>query len=231
MDRATLARIFEPFFTTKPQGAGTGLGLSVVYGIVRQHGGHVHVESEPGVGTTFVVSFPAVAVEQSTPDEDAASAATGGFETVLLAEDEPSVRQLAARVLTRAGYHVLLAENGLDAIRVFEQQPESVALVIMDVVMPGCGGVEAYERMSVIRPGLPALFCSGYPAMPHAREPFPEGLTLLNKPYKPDDLLRSVRERLQAASETMDVGSRKLEVGAVEAPIPEPGAVSSRRDG
>jgi len=200
MDKATLDRIFEPFFTTKPQGSGTGLGLSVVYGIVRQHGGQVHVDSAPGVGTTFTVSFPAGSVAPVSPGLEESSEAVGGSETVLLAEDEPSVRELAVRVLSRAGYRVLVAEDGAEAVRLFEEHDGTIDLLVIDVVMPRCGGVEAYARMSARRPGLPALFCSGYAAMAERGQSFPEDLTLLSKPYTPDQLLRSVRERLQSVT-------------------------------
>jgi CheY-like chemotaxis protein len=196
MDKATLDRIFEPFFTTKPQGAGTGLGLSVVYGIVRQHDGRIEVESEPGKGASFTVSFRSATVSASRETPHALAAIAGGTETVLLAEDEPGVRDLAVRVLKRAGYHVLVATDGEDAIRLFDQHRDTIALAILDVVMPRCGGIEAYHRMSTTRPHLPALFCSGYVGMANQNDPFPEGHRLIHKPYTPDALLRAVREQL-----------------------------------
>jgi PAS domain S-box-containing protein len=196
MDKETLDRIFEPFFTTKPQGSGTGLGLSVVYGIIRQHDGRIEVDSEPGAGAAFTVSFPAAAVSATPEARDAPSAVTGGSEAVLLAEDEPAVRDLAVRVLEGAGYQVLVAVDGEDAVRVFEHNAAAIELAILDVVMPRCSGLEAYQRISAARPDLPVLFCSGYAGMGNQRDPFPEGLALLTKPYTPDELLRAVREQL-----------------------------------
>ena len=173
MDAETQKMIFEPFFTTKESGKGTGLGLSTVYGIVKQHGGHVLVYSEPGQGTIFRVYFPAI----STPAEEVhapveSSAPPHGNETILLAEDELSVRQLGVLMLSSLGYTVLEAANGEEAFR-FASQEGGIDLLLTDVVMPGMGGRETYQKIAAIRPGIKLLYVSGYPSthMAPARHP------------------------------------------------------------
>jgi two-component system, cell cycle sensor histidine kinase and response regulator CckA len=199
MDRDVLDRMFEPFFTTKPQDRGTGLGLAVVYGIVKQHDGMINVYSEPGLGTTFKIYFPVSARLAASVDAKLQTAPPRGTETVLVAEDEPSVRNLAVRLLERAGYRTLAARDGREAVAVFTAHEREVDLVLMDVVMPHLGGPEAYRQMAERRPGLRVLFASGYggsqlPAAVTAGE----GADLLDKPYDPDELLRAVRRVLDA---------------------------------
>ncbi len=153
MDAETLARIFEPFFTTKEQGKGTGLGLSTVYGIVEQLSGFVDAQSEPEKGTVFEVYLP----EQGQPAIAADAAVTrpvsrGGSETLLLVEDEPQVRELVLSVLVARGYRVLCADNGAEAVRLEENHPARIHLMITDVVMPGMSGRELAEHMLALRP-------------------------------------------------------------------------------
>jgi two-component system cell cycle sensor histidine kinase/response regulator CckA len=197
MDRDTLERIYEPFFTTKPKDQGTGLGLAVVYGIVKQHDGLIEVWSEPGKGTTFRVCLPAVAPGTRTATSQRKRTSPRGSETILVAEDEASVRQLAVRVLESAGYRVLAAADGEEAIRLFAEHAATVDLVLLDVVMPKLGGQEAYERMARLKPGLPVLFCSGYSGPPPENgQALIRPGNFLYKPYAAEDLLRLIRERL-----------------------------------
>ncbi len=202
MDAETRSHIFEPFFTTKEQGKGTGLGLATVYGIVKQSGGDVWVYSEPERGTTFKIYLPRIAEEtasalESRPD---VSEQPGGTETVLLVEDEDAVRSLARQVLETSGYTVLAASHGGEALRLWEQQPGPIHLLLTDVVMPGgLNGRELAERLKPLYPGLKVLFMSGYTdeAIIHhgVLEP---GLSYLQKPFTPNSLVQKVREVLDA---------------------------------
>jgi two-component system cell cycle sensor histidine kinase/response regulator CckA len=200
MDRETQARIFEPFFTTKPVGQGTGLGLSTVYGIVKQSEGFIWVYTEPGLGTTFKIYLPRVgAAHPLVSQGERWPAARGGSETILIVEDEEMVRTLASRSLRGHGYHVLEARHGLDALRQLERNSNGVDLVISDVVMPEMGGRELARRIAALRPSLPVLFMSGYTGedviergLLDADAPFQQ------KPFAPDSLARKVREMLDA---------------------------------
>ena len=197
MDKETQARIFEPFFSTKPKEQGTGLGLAVVYGIVKQHDGMIHVYSEPGLGSTFKVYLPTVQRVAAAVGPKLAPIPRRGHETILLVEDETAVRTLAAKVLERAGYRVLLAADGLEACAVFERQAENIALILMDVVMPRMGGREAYERIAARTPGIPVIYCSGYSeGALHGGFELPEDMQMIQKPYVPDELLRKLRSVL-----------------------------------
>ena len=162
MDAATRQRIFEPFFTTKEKGKGTGLGLSTVYGIVTQSGGHIRVESEPGRGATFRIYLPLVeaAVEEARRRPEPARAR--GQETVLVVEDEEVVRRVIERILKKAGYEVMTAASGGDALLLCERHPGSIDLLLTDVVMPQMSGRELAERLAQVRKGLRVLFMSGY---------------------------------------------------------------------
>jgi PAS domain S-box-containing protein len=201
MDAELQQRIFEPFFTTKERGKGTGLGLSVVYGIVKQHEGFVELESAPGRGTTFTIFLPAPAVAHGVAVPDLSPLVRGGSETILVAEDEESLRYLASTVLERLGYTVILAEDGLEAVNLFRVNQSRVDLVILDLVMPRYGGRDALELMRAIRPDLRALFVTGYDdetaRAPDVNAAVP-GTTLLQKPYRVDMLGSRVREMLDA---------------------------------
>jgi PAS domain S-box-containing protein len=202
MTAETQAKIFDPFFTTKPAGKGTGLGLSMVYGFVKQSGGAVHVYSEVGKGTTLRVYLPRV----YEAGQDAAPAAPaepvrGGSETILLAEDDQAVRQIAARVLRERGYHVLEAGGAPEATALADRCDGPIHLLITDVVMPSMGGPELARHLQAARPGLAVLFVSGYPANAIDHHGLVDkGVHLLSKPFLPDDLAGMVRQILDGAA-------------------------------
>jgi PAS domain S-box-containing protein len=192
MDEETLQRAFEPFFTTKAAGKGCGLGLSTVYGIVKQHQGYAAVESAPGRGATFRVYLPRLEAPVVAPrDENGRSPLPGGAETILLVEDEEAVRSLVREILTRVGYRVLVASDGIEALALSQRFPETIHLLLTDVIMPGMDGRELAERMMVARPDARILFMSGY-----ADPPIPDDV-LLEKPVTPSALARKVAEVLQ----------------------------------
>ncbi len=200
MTKEVAARVFEPFFTTKPAGKGTGLGLAIVYGIVRQHGGAVSVKSAPGEGTevTLLLRAREAAREDALEEEDAPP--RGGSETILLGEDDPLVRKSVRRALERAGYTVIEAMDGEDAVEKFGANAGRVALCLLDVVMPRKNGREAAEAIAAIRPGVPVLLASGYTADVLEDRGLPAGTTeIIAKPVAPDTLLRKIREVIDRA--------------------------------
>jgi two-component system cell cycle sensor histidine kinase/response regulator CckA len=195
MDRETQARIFEPFFTTKEKGKGTGLGLSTVYGIIKQSGGYVFVQSEHGRGTVFTIYFPRV--DEPSEARGAAPvslAAAGGCETILLVEDEESVRQLVRETLESRGYHVLEAANGQDALSLAARHSGTIQLIITDVVMPGLSGHELVEQLLPVRPAIKVLYLSGYAEDAITAPLAPKAF--LQKPFTLQSLSRKVREVL-----------------------------------
>jgi PAS domain S-box-containing protein len=199
MDAKVLEHVFEPFFTTKQIGKGTGLGLATVYGIVKQHGGFINVYSEPEHGTTFKVYFPvAVGESQARKEPETEESARGGSETILVAEDHVGISTMARELLERLGYHVLLAADGEEAVRIFEQEKDRIALALLDVVMPKLSGPEAYTRMCAIRPDLPVIFSTGYSAesAPLLGALAEKGVPILQKPYSPRILGRKIRDLL-----------------------------------
>jgi PAS domain S-box-containing protein len=193
MDEATRQRVFEPFFTTKPPEKGCGLGLSTVYGIVKQHGGCVDVESDPGRGTKFSVYLPRI-----TAAADAAGGGAGrgplpgGKETILLVEDEPAVRALVREIVSRLGYRVLVARGGAEALATNERFVEPIDLLLTDVIMPGMDGRELAARIRVTRPSMKVLFMSGY-----AEPPIPDEV-FLQKPVTADEIARKLVAILRA---------------------------------
>jgi PAS domain S-box-containing protein len=197
MDEKTRARAFEPFFTTKGPNRGTGLGLSMVYGIVKQHGGFIHLYSEPGKGTAFKVYFPAIEAQpDAVPERRREESVRGGMETILLAEDEEGIRSFIERALKEFGYTVLVARNGEEAIEIFRQHKE-IVLAVLDVVMPRKGGREAFEEMHKQNPRLKVIFMSGYNAdAVHDSFVLIPGTPFLQKPFGPTILARKVREVL-----------------------------------
>jgi len=198
MDEATRERVFEPFFTTKEVGRGTGLGLSIVYGIVKQHGGYINCYSERGKGTTFKIYLPLLtsgAADRTASAEFAPP--KGGTETVLVAEDDKEVRTLVTNILTEFGYTVIEAADGEDAVQQFVDHREAIQLLIIDVIMPRISGKEVYTRIGHIRPGIKALFTSGYTAdIVHKKGILEEGTDFITKPIIPQELLLKVREIL-----------------------------------
>jgi two-component system NtrC family sensor kinase len=196
MDDATRKRVFEPYFTTKAPGKGTGLGLSMVYGIVKQNGGFVFLDSRPGEGTTFRIYFPATELVSEEKEEKKEAPVRGGAETILLAEDEEAIRNLAERSLRGYGYEVLVARDGAEAVALCEAHPE-IAIAVLDVVMPRMGGKEALDVMRRSRPDLSVLFTSGY-STDRIHESFVllPGIEFLPKPYGPASIARRVREVL-----------------------------------
>ena len=196
MDAKTRDRVFEPFFTTKETGRGTGLGLSTVYGIVKQHGGYIDVMSDPGVGTVFRIYLPSVKAPAAGA-EWAPNAVDGGTETILVAEDNAELRNLMKEVLVRKGYAVLEARDGEEALASFVQHRELIDLVILDVVMPRRNGRDVYEEVLKIKPDAKVLFTSGYTGdIVLDKGIHDETVNFISKPLSPDDLLRKVREVL-----------------------------------
>ncbi len=194
MSEEIQSRIFEPFFTTKEDGKGTGLGLSTVYGIVKQTGGAIQVESSPGKGSRFTVYIPRC-MEEKKPcvPEAFKEAPPAGSGTVLLAEDDETVRDLAARILSKAGYTVLSAASGDKALEIAANRRD-IRIAITDVVMPGMNGVELSHRLAEMRPEVPVLFMSGYTDDPSIHLGVPDGLPFISKPFLPEDLLKKVSE-------------------------------------
>jgi PAS domain S-box-containing protein len=203
--------IFEPFYTTKERGKGTGLGLPMVYGMVKQHGGLIHVYSEPGAGTTFRIYLPANLSGEIVGPAPMHVDFGGGNETILVAEDDPLVRGFIARVLEGAGYQTLAATNGAEALDLFRQHRQAVALALLDAVMPCMGGHEVCQRLKASCPDLPVVFCTGHdPDVHQVGAIAAHGLPILQKPVDPILLLQTVRSALD---------SRKLNaVGALPLP-------------
>jgi CheY-like chemotaxis protein len=198
MDTETLSRVFEPFFTTKSQGQGTGMGLSTVYGIVKQSGGYIWVESEPGQGSSFLIYLPRAA--ESTPRERAPSRRAAdekrGSETILVVEDEDLVRAMTRRTLERTGYSVREARNGAEALEIARELGDALDLLVTDIVMPVMGGRELATTLQRERPGLRILFMSGYTNQRQATAG-DRGMTdFMHKPFTLDELRGRVRSLL-----------------------------------
>ncbi|HVE46641.1 MAG TPA: PAS domain S-box protein [Acidimicrobiales bacterium] len=200
MDAETAAACFEPFFTTKPQGKGTGLGLASVYGIVAGVNGHVQVQSRPGEGTEFTVIIPAVATPGvlESGGVGPASSSDNRSRSVLLVEDEEEVRSLTSDILTHAGYHVLTASNGVEALAVVDDELGMVDVLVTDVVMPEMGGIDLAQKLARSHPDLEVVFISGFTdrLLPELR--LGEKPWLVEKPFQADALVRTVREALRA---------------------------------
>jgi len=198
MDRQTVAHIFEPFFTTKESGRGTGLGLSTVYGIVKQSGGYIWVYSEPGKGSTFKVYLPRVEeVSEAASSAQAAPRAQRGTETILVVEDEEAVRELIQTVLKEKGYDVIPSLDPQHAEQIAARFPGEIHLLLTDMVMPGTSGRELAERISARRREIRVLFMSGYTDnVITSGGMLEEGLAFLQKPFSPGALVQKVREVL-----------------------------------
>jgi two-component system cell cycle sensor histidine kinase/response regulator CckA len=200
MDPETRARIFEPFFTTKGAGQGTGLGLSMVQGIVTQSGGSISVESEPGRGSTFRICLPRATAEPAAREIATPSEAGRGKETILVVEDEDGVRKLVKRMLERAGYTVLTAANGKEALQLIEQHGEAIDLIITDVVMPGMSGPALAERARQAHRRMKVLYVSGYTDENLQGAVIPRGAEFLAKPFSAEKVLHAVRRVLEEAA-------------------------------
>ncbi len=197
MDQDTLHHIFEPFYTTKETGKGTGLGLAMVYGIVQQHGGHITCVSTSGKGTTFKIYFPAVPAESLAQKPAMEIEQLGGSETILLVDDEISIRDLGTRMLERSGYQVITAANGKEALSLYKKEADTISLVIMDLIMPEMGGYQCLEELLKIAPLVKVIIASGH---------YGEGATgetvemkvrgFIKKPYDMKQVLQMVRETL-----------------------------------
>jgi PAS domain S-box-containing protein len=198
MGKEIIDKIFEPFFTTKEVGKGTGLGLAMAYGIIKQHNGYINVYSEPGRGTTFRIYLPAI----KSPEEVIVKTVIEPLpayrnETILVAEDDSAVRELFSTVLQAYGYKVILAEDGEEAIRKFIDNKDKIQLVMLDMIMPKISGKEAYYKINKLRPDIKTLFSSGYAADRMDKDGMlEEGFDFIMKPTSPKDLLRKIREIL-----------------------------------
>jgi CheY-like chemotaxis protein len=199
MDPETLEHIFEPFFTTKELGRGTGLGLATVYGICQQHGGFITCRSQVGQGTTFSSFFPALEREEMTDLADSGVMPAFGTETILLVDDEDLVRDLGERILSRAGYTVLTAGNGRQALEIYKQERNSIALVVLDLIMPEMGGRPCLVEILKLNPEARVLIASGYAGDLPATESLQIGAKgFVGKPFKMNELLQQVRRVLDA---------------------------------
>ncbi len=191
-------KIFEPFFTTKEVGKGTGLGLAMVYGIIKQHEGFINVYSEPGKGTTFRIYLPLIKTDAMEEQQIIApELVKGGTETILLAEDDATVRKLTLLVLEQMGYTVIVANDGEEAVTKFMENKDRIQLLLFDIIMPKKNGKEAYEEIKKIKPDMPVLFASGYsPEMLRVKALVDDDVPLVYKPISPQNLLKKVREVL-----------------------------------
>jgi PAS domain S-box-containing protein len=197
MDKKTIEHMFEPFYTTKELGRGTGLGLAIVYGIVSQHGGHITCYSEMGKGTEFKVYLPAIPAEIEPSSELSGEMPAFGTETVLLVDDEEFVRELGERVLSRNGYRVLTAANGVEGLTRYTEHKDSIAMIILDLVMPTMGGKDCLQELRKINPQVKVLVASGYSADATVQEVLELGVKgFVSKPFRFKDLLRQVRKTL-----------------------------------
>ncbi|MEE9524837.1 MAG: response regulator, partial [Thermodesulfovibrionales bacterium] len=201
MDEQTKERIFEPFYTTKDVKKGTGLGLSIVYGIVQKHNGFIEVVSERGNGTEFKIYLPLMRIEsEGTQQEDETSLPVRGSETILIAEDDDGVRNQVKLALKKAGYVIIEAIDGEDALDLFMENRNDIDLVLFDIVMPKMSGKDVYEEIIKFRPDVKALFMSGYAEDVMDENLIVEqGLDLIPKPFRPDELLIRVRETIDRA--------------------------------
>jgi signal transduction histidine kinase/CheY-like chemotaxis protein len=199
MDEETRAHLFEPFFTTKDVGKGTGLGLATIFGIVKQSGGHIWVDTEPGRGTTFKIHLPRVS-EEEIPGKPAGNGkATRGNETVLVVEDQKDVRQLVARSLNAYGYRVLVTANAEEAIACAQAHDGRIHLLLTDVVMPGMDGKELAARLAKLQPDIRVLYMSGYPESAIAHKGILDpGIEYIQKPFTPDALAARIRDMLKS---------------------------------
>lgn len=199
MDPDTRQRIFEPFFTTKEVGRGTGLGLSVVYGILQRHDGHVRVYSDQGMGTTFQLYLPLSRWRESSLKVSSFTTAEGGSETILLAEDNPELCEVIDLTLSASGYTVIATENGEDAVAKFKTSAERIDLLLLDMIMPKMSGMDVLNDARSVRPDIKVLFLSGYPSdMIEDRGLMKSEFRYISKPISPNSLLKAIRDVLDS---------------------------------
>jgi len=196
MDQATQQRIFEPFFTTKEMGRGTGLGLASAYGIIKNHGGFIEADSSPGEGATFRIYLPASG-KAVLEEEESVTELFMGDETVLLIDDEQVIIEVGQEILNALGYNVLVATSGYEALKIFRREKDAIALVILDMVMPGLSGGETFDQLKTIKPDVRVLLCSGYSLSGQATEILDRGCSgFIQKPFKLKELSAKLREIL-----------------------------------
>jgi CheY-like chemotaxis protein len=195
MTREVIDHAFEPFFTTKPKGEGTGLGLATVYGIITRAHGYVQIYSEPGIGTTFTILLPATGQgvrAEPTVDKESGN---GVGETVLVVEDEPAMREVTRRILSRRGYRVITAASGREAIEIAANHAGGIDVLLTDVIMPQMLGKEAAERICALRPSVKVLFMSGYTqGLLDTQGVLEAGVNLIEKPFTEASLLTKLRQ-------------------------------------
>jgi CheY-like chemotaxis protein len=197
IDSQVLERIFEPFFTTKPVGLGTGLGLSMVHGIVGQHSGFIKCYSEPGRGTSFKIYFPVSEREIDSDLDYTREMPAFGTETILLVDDDDRIREMGAQMIEMGGYKVLIAKNGEEALEIYSSYKREIALVILDLIMPGMGGSRCLEEMLRVHPNAKVLLASGYAPNGYAQEQTSGGARgFVRKPYDAKDILSAIRRVL-----------------------------------
>jgi two-component system, cell cycle sensor histidine kinase and response regulator CckA len=196
MDQKTLSHIFEPFYTTKETGKGTGLGLATVYGIVSQHGGHITCNSEPGLGTTFKIYFPTVAEERDSETPAIERPIRGGNETILLVDDEEALRDLGTILLTRFGYEVVTANDGIEALEIYQREKDRIALILLDLIMPEMDGKQCLGEILRVNPNAKVVLASGYSEAGPAISATAGAKGYIQKPYDMRQLLTTVRDIL-----------------------------------
>jgi len=203
MDDATRARIFEPFFTTKERDKGTGLGLAVVFGIMEKHSGFIDVESELGRGTTFTIYLPAKKGDEreTVRNEKNSGEIGGGSETILIVEDEEMLRELLKMVLVGRGYKIMVAEDGVDAVRIYKERFSDIDLILCDFGLPKLDGFEVLKKVKAINPSAKIIIASGY-IDPEQKERILSGgaIEIIQKPYIPNEMMDKIREALDAGS-------------------------------
>jgi CheY-like chemotaxis protein len=196
MDKATQQRIFEPFFTTKKMGRGTGLGLASAYGIIKNHGGFIEVESETGEGAVFHIYLPA-SEKEVMAEVDALEEVLKGDETILLVDDELMIIEVGQEILNALGYEVMPALSGQEAVEIYAKNSTSIDMVVLDMIMPGMSGGEAYDQLKKVNPQVRVLLCSGYSLSGQAAEILERGCDgFIQKPFKIRELSVKIREIL-----------------------------------
>ena len=200
MDRKTITRIFQPFFTTKEMGLGSGLGLASAYGIIKGHGGYIDVESEKGQGSVFSIYFPATeALVQQ--DSVVSERIVEGDETILLVDDEEMILDVGVQFLEKLGYSVLEAKGGKEAIQIYQENKDSIDMIILDMIMPDMGGSEVYDKIKVIDPEVKVLLSSGYSVEGQATEILKRGCNgFIQKPFNLKSLSGKIREVLNKSA-------------------------------